>query len=356
MGADTLLRIRDSMRHFLRDTPQSIRYPAQVSVRPVFGDLPPDAHVTVVRTGGLGDTILVLPTLATLRAAYPDGTLTLVGSTWAEALQSLVSFDVRALHFDHAFPAAHRGGSEGANRSNVLAASHAVIVYTATPGSDFVAHVQCACPGHVLVWPVVPAEGIHVSRHLANAVASVPSDLDALPTPILQCPRELRLHGRGWLDRHFGQGVRPVAIHPGSGGRRKCWPGRRFAELATRLDAPVLLVEGPADTDVCRECAEALAPSVLVVRVTGKSLPGLAALLTESRGYFGNDSGVSHLAAALGVPTVAVFGPTDPAVWAPLGPEVSVVAPRGDAHWPTVDDVLTAARRLSDGRSPGTAA
>jgi ADP-heptose:LPS heptosyltransferase len=90
--------------------------------------------------------------------------------------------------------------------------------------------------------------------------------------------------------------------------------------------------------------------------VTGVSVPHLAAVLAESRGYFGNDSGVSHLAAALGVPTVAVFGPTDPAVWAPLGPEVSVVAPRGDAPWPTVDDVLIALRKLLGDGTPGVGA
>jgi ADP-heptose:LPS heptosyltransferase len=145
-------------------------------------------------------------------------------------------------------------------------------------------------------------------------------------------------------------------VHPGSGGKRKCWPAQRFAELAARLRAPVLLLEGPADADACREFAEALASSVPAARVTGVSLSRLAALLSESRGYMGNDSGVSHLAAALGVPTIAVFGPTDPAVWAPLGPEVSVVTTRGDAPWPTVDDVIAAAGKLFDNRARGAAA
>jgi Glycosyltransferase family 9 (heptosyltransferase) len=312
--------------------------------------------VTIVRTGGLGDTILVLPTFEILRAAYAGATLTLVGSAWAEALQPLVPFGARALQFDHAFPAAHRGGSEGGSGAGVLAASSAVILYTATPESDFVAHVQCACPGPVLVWPVAPAGGIHAARHLASAVAAVPSDPDALPTPTLRCPRELLFRSRWWLDRQFGQGVRPVAIHPGAGGRRKRWPVSQFAELATRLDAPVLLIEGPADTDACRAFVEAVALFVPVVHATGVSLPRLAALLVESRAYIGNDSGVSHLAAALGVPTVAVFGPTDPAVWAPLGPVVYAVAPRGDAPWPTVDDVLIAARRLSGDGPPGAGA
>ena len=334
----------------------STRHTAQMAAPSRLEGLRPDAHVTIVRTGGLGDTILVLSTFEILRAAYPGATLTLVGSAWAEALRSLVPFGARVLQFDHAFPAAHRGGSEGGSGAGVLAASSAVILYTETPESDFVAHVRCVCPGPVLVWPVAPAGGIHAARHLASAVASVPCDPDALPTPTLRCPREFRFRNRWWLERQFGQGVRPVAIHPGAGGRQKRWPVRRFAELATRLDAPVLLIEGPADADVCRTFVEALAPSVPVVRATGVSLPRLAALLAESRGYLGNDSGVSHLAAALGVPTVAVFGPTDPAVWAPLGPVAYAVAPHGGAPWPTVDDVLIAARRLSGDQTPGVGA
>jgi hypothetical protein len=85
----------------------------------------------------------------------------------------------------------------------------------------------------------------------------------------------------------------------------------------------------------------------------GVPLSRLAALLVECSGYVGNDSGVSHLAAALGVPTAAVFGPTDPAVWAPVGPKVSVVGPLGDASWPTTCNVLVAARKLFDSGAPG---
>jgi len=308
--------------------------------------------MTIVRTGGLGDTILVLPTLEILRETHPNVTFTLVGSTWAEALQPLVPFAVRMVHIDRVFPPARHGRQA----ANVFAASNAVILYTATSENDLVSHVRCACPGPVAVWPVAPAAGTHVARHLANVVASVPGGPDALPMPTLQCPHEHRFQGRCWLDEQIGHGVHPVAVHPGSGGKWKCWPPQRFAELAARLQAPVLLVEGPADADICREFAEALASSVPVVRATGVPLSRLAALLSESRGYVGNDSGVSHLAAALGVPTVAVFGPTDPAVWTPLGPEVSVVTARGDASWPPVDDVLAAARKLLDDWAPGAGA
>ena len=340
------------MCHRSRDSHVSTRQDDPVPLHSRLTGLPPDAHVTIVRTGGLGDTILVLPTLAILREVYPNATLTLVGSTWAEALQPLIPYAARTVHIDRVFPPARHGGPA----AKVFAASSAVIVYTAAPESDVVSYVRRACPGPVVVWPVEPVPGMHAARHLANTVASAASDPDTVPLSTLQCRDEDRLQARCWLDREIGQGVHPVAVHPGSGGKWKCWPAQRFAELATRLQAPVLLFEGPADTDACREFTEALASSVPVARATGVSLSRLAALLAESRGYVGNDSGVSHLAAALGVPTVAVFGPTDPAVWAPRGPEVSVVTALGDAPWPTVDDVLAAARKLLDDLALGVGA
>ena len=305
--------------------------------------------MTIVRTGGLGDTILVLPVLAILREANPGATFTLVGSTWAEALQPLLPLAARAVHVDRVFPPARHSGQV----MSAFAASSAVVVYTATPDSDFVAYMRRECPGPVVAWPVAPPPGVHAARHLAGAVASAMSDPDALPMPTLQCPPENRLHGRCRLDRHMGHGVRPIAVHPGSGGQWKSWPAERFAELAARLRAPILVIEGPADADACSAFAETLPKSVLVARATGVSLSQLAGVLAECRGYIGNDSGVSHLAAALGVPTVAVFGPTDPAVWAPRGPEVSIVTPRGGAPWPSADNVLAAVRRLFDDCGPG---
>lgn len=333
-----------------RDSQPTHLHMAHAPIRSHFVSLPPGAHVTIVRTGGLGDTILALPTFEMLRLVCPGATFTLVGSAWGVALQPLVPFAVRASHIDRVFPRPRRH----TDVADVFATSNAAIVYTATPESDFVDHVQHVCPGPVVVWPVAPAAGIHTARHLASAVVSAPTDLDALPLPTLRSPDEVRDRARERLDRHCGRGVRPLAIHPGSGGRRKCWPAHRFAEVATRLDAPVLLIEGPADADACREFSDALTSSTPVVRAAGESLSGLAALLMESRGYIGNDSGVSHLAAALRVPTIAVFGPTEPAIWAPLGPKVSVVSPRGSASWPGAEDVLIAARTLIVGQALGT--
>jgi hypothetical protein len=129
------------------------------------------------------------------------------------------------------------------------------------------------------------------------------------------------------LLRDRGISSLPILIHPGSGGKRKVWPLKNWYDLAHwitgQLSIPVLLSVGPAD-----ECLEGFSRTMLragIPSVSGLALARLAALLSSCRLYAGSDSGVSHLAAALGVRTVTLFGPTDPHVWGPRGDRVRVV-------------------------------
>jgi ADP-heptose:LPS heptosyltransferase len=113
-----------------------------------------------------------------------------------------------------------------------------------------------------------------------------------------------------------------IVLQPGSGSPRKCWPhfGRLAAEIA---NASILL--GPAEG--------AAEPA---------SLAEVSDLLVRSRAYIGNDSGITHLAAYLGVPTLALFGPTDPRVWGPLGRRARIIW-KARLEDISVDEVLRAA-------------
>lgn len=122
-----------------------------------------------------------------------------------------------------------------------------------------------------------------------------------------------------------------VVIHPFSGGARKNWPLHRYRELAVRLPYRVEWTAGPEE-----DLAEATRFS---------SLDELANWIAGARLYIGNDSGITHLAAATGVATLALFGPTSPQTWAPRGKNVAVL------HEETIDRlntdlVLGAANRL----------
>ena len=116
-----------------------------------------------------------------------------------------------------------------------------------------------------------------------------------------------------------------AVIHPFSGSRKKNWPLDRYQELARRLPLPVRWCAGPE---------EALPNAVRL-----DNLYELACWLATARLYIGNDSGITHLAAAVGIPVVALFGPTDARIWAPRGPDVRVVA-KSEITAITVEEVL----------------
>ncbi len=123
---------------------------------------------------------------------------------------------------------------------------------------------------------------------------------------------------------------RPLwVIHPGSGSPHKNWPWERFLETAEILKnlyqvKPVFLL-GPVEQEMGLILNGIQGRGWPVIE--GLSLPLLAGVLSHCAGYLGNDSGVSHLAAAVGIPTVVLFGPTDPAFWSPQGPVVRILKP-----------------------------
>lgn len=119
-----------------------------------------------------------------------------------------------------------------------------------------------------------------------------------------------------------------AVIHPFSGGPRKNWPFERFRELAWGIGMPVQWCAGPEED--------------LEGAVRVGDLYELARWIRSARVYVGNDSGITHLAAAAGASVVAVFGPTDPEVWGPRGDRVRVIA--GKLEEILVERVLGAVR------------
>jgi heptosyltransferase III len=122
-----------------------------------------------------------------------------------------------------------------------------------------------------------------------------------------------------------------IMIHPFSGGNSKNWPLDRFREVAERVQCAVEWIAGPE-----QELAGAL---------RFESLLDLANHISGARLYIGNDSGITHLAAATGVPALALFGPTDPEIWAPRGNHVMVLR-AGPIEHLAVITVVAAAQRL----------
>ena len=119
-----------------------------------------------------------------------------------------------------------------------------------------------------------------------------------------------------------------IIIHPGSGSRKKCWPISNFIKVAATLKEggkqPEFIL-GPAEYDLHDILVQTEKHNTNVHKI--EKLTELAGLLKTGAGFIGNDSGVSHLAAFMGLPTVVVFGPSDPKTWKPIGRVVKVVQP-----------------------------
>jgi len=137
-------------------------------------------------------------------------------------------------------------------------------------------------------------------------------------------------------DQLASAGVRPNAVRIAIGagasyGSAKCWPPSRFAELANQLqaqwDADVILFGAPGETDVSLAIASEMKRAL--IDLTGKTaVADLPALLSQCHVFIGNDSGAMHVAAAVGLPAVAIFGPTDPFGTAPVTPHCTIVRER----------------------------
>jgi len=141
----------------------------------------------------------------------------------------------------------------------------------------------------------------------------------------------------------------PIVCHVGAGGESKRWPMERWASLVQTLrdsGEPAIVVAGEAELERF-DAAERAA----FTRVGGRyieSLEDLAMIVSTGRLFVGADTGPTHLAAQLGIPALALFGPTDPAVWQPVGPAVRTLIPGapGPMTWLEIDPVHQAAKEL----------
>jgi heptosyltransferase III len=278
-------------------------------------------RILAIRAGALGDTILALPSVGALRRlAGPDGEVDFVGREPAVRLAHSPRLATRVHSIDRTpFRALFDASLDDAQLTSFLRPFALVAAWANLPLLEEKLS-KLAIP--LLHASPHPPPGVHVSDHLYQSLSPLGLQGSA-PAPEVDLEPETRRVAFEFLER---SGIRPsdfIALHPSSGSPRKNWPKERFLGLASRIREqgwPFVWIEGEADREVVAFLARCLPAPV----ARELPLPVLAAILAMSRGFVGNDSGVSHLAAAVSARTIAVFGPTDPTVWAPRGPCVHV--------------------------------
>lgn len=290
-------------------------------------------RIVVYRAGALGDTLLTFSTLAALRRRWPEARITLICRADVHALALGSGLADRAYSHELAAWAglfAALAPPSDRVRDDFTDADIAV-AWAPDTGGEIGARLQELGVRKIVVAPPPSQTGSqgHVALRLLSALESlgvaVPRDVASLSAllPALRWPQEAQDDAGAAWERIQGElaGRPAVAIHPGSGGARKRWPIGHFARLIHELRgefAPILIA-GQQDEEFVTQVITGTGATPIVRDL---SVATLAAFLSRCAGYVGNDSGVTHLAGMLGLPTVALFGPTDPALWTPLGPRV----------------------------------
>lgn len=278
-------------------------------------------RILVCRGGALGDFVVTLPVLAALRQRWPGARLDLLAYPRHAVLAQACGLagDIRSLD-ESGLAAWFDDASEALppEEAAYVTKHDLVISFLHDPDGRVRRKLEgTRAPRIVCHSPIVRT--MHAVDHLGGALDRLGLRV-AGQAPCLSLPAEVLQRGRA---RVRALGERVVLLHPGSGSPRKNWPLARYLELARCLS-------GEGALTVAFMAGEAERPMLADLERAGPVLANLpvleaAGVLAAGAGYVGNDSGITHLAAAVGAPVVALFGPSDPALWAPRGARVSVL-------------------------------
>jgi heptosyltransferase III len=298
-------------------------------------------RVLVVFPGALGDLMCLMPALAAISRRHPGASVELMARFELARLVAGRSVVARA----HSLDAREVGelfseSSGGARR--FFGEFDRIYSFFASDDARFRARLAAATDGEVSFHPFRPGGDGHVSAGYLRAIGEDASPVGARLEPTSDdLAAAARMLAESKCDR-----TNLIVIFPGSGSPAKNWPARKFAALAkgsgilrsadsalndTRgsSEDSALTDKDAGQNDKRHSCVVVLGPAEAsiepifreagVVVLNDLDLPTVAALARIAVAFVGNDSGVSHLAAAVGASGVAIFGPTDPARWRPLG-------------------------------------
>jgi len=276
------------------------------------------SRILVIRGGALGDFLLTLPAIKLLREAFPTAHLEILGYQHIVRLAELGGYAnaTRSIEYGPLASFFRRDGDLPLELVEYFAGFQQVVSYLFDPDEIFARNLRRAGVRNLITGSPKIAEQEHAARQLARPLERLGLYLE---------------NPAGWILPNEPRSVDPnrIAIHPGSGSETKNWPVPAFVELARSILAEepprrLLLVGGEADEKRVETLKGAL-PNDRFELAMNLPLTALAMELRNCSLFIGHDSGISHLAASLGVRSLLLYGPTDPAIWAPSNPQVRVI-------------------------------
>jgi heptosyltransferase-3 len=308
-----------------------------------------EKRVFIHHEGALGDILLSYPCIRRIKDEY--GLVHMAGKhDVMEFLRETGSID-EASSSDRILYASLHTSSMEMRVKEFLSQFDSAFVFTKNSDSVLAANIRTVIPRTGVI-NTVPPKGyaMHVGEfRMKQFPEQIKKNNGTLSFDIPSLHREsasdfLTAAGYGGQERPL------VALHPGSGGKKKCWPLEYFFILVEKikhtLDPYFLIFSGPSEYHGIKQEIEVfIRGHEGMVHVCNQGLVRVAALLNLSHAYIGNDSGITHLSARVNRNVVVLFGPTDPFLWKPMGHRVKIISSGSQDSSLlsiTVDEVLTA--------------
>ena len=283
-------------------------------------------RIFIHHNGALGDLLLSLPAIETLGAS--GDVVHLSGRRDVVDFLMKIGYIHETSDSDSTLFLPLFTGVDNSAIRNFLGAFDKVNVFTVKGSSEFVKNMHSMARNLGIIHTIPPpGTRKHVSEYRLqqllphyNFAVTCFSPLANLTIASIYREKAVEMLENAGYDFK-----RPLtAIHPGSGGRLKCWPFDHYKGLAKKLretgDHFLLLLSGPAEDEELKKGIECLAASMGegCLHASGLELVTVASLLSLCDYYIGNDSGITHLGSFLTKKGIALFGPTDPSLWAPI--------------------------------------
>src|SRR4030043_458287 len=298
----------------------------------------------ILQPGAIGDCILTLPLAEFMTEALELGGIDIIGHTeytgimpgrtCIDSVRSIDTMDLHRLFVETStFELA-----DGDYLINAFSDYAWIVTFLGEPNSNFEQNLiftaNCSHGAEVITLSMKPPNDY--SNHLSEYYREQLVNESGLSLQIGDFQLERCLikateadvaKGRELLkELYIEPDAKPVVIQPGSGGQHKCWHIDNFIAVAEELRSKgikVVFLFGPAEKERLSN------KTINDIKNTAKCLTDLSLtqvvyLLSCSGAFLGNDSGITHLAAGMGIRTLVIFGPTNPAIYKPVGPDVTV--------------------------------
>lgn len=292
----------------------------------------PMNNILVLRGGAIGDFILTLPSIRLLREAYPSSRIEMIGYRHILALAERRTYVDATRCIESAQMAGyfHPRADLDASLAEYFCGFDRIISYLSDPDGTLAGNLRRAGAKRILSASPLIRDTEHASAQLARPLEALQLFLvdpaaRVFPNASDQKTASLFINSN---EPFF-------ALHPGSGSDKKNWPLESWISLVRILingGSHVCIVGGESDTERLARLRIALPPTQRLRYLVSVALPALGAILARSQAFIGHDSGISHLAAACGARCLLLFGPTNPNVWAPRNPDVTILQGEPLAH------------------------